>query len=106
MIGLDVRSKIGLHGSSGAGAILVILFAIVVFANLVALIGYPMLIVTAVIAAFGAVAFIVVLSADDMIDRPARPAAARAPRRRRGRLKVPQKANTPGAALRRAFVRS
>ena len=33
-----------------------------------------MLIVTAVIAAFAALAFIVALSAGDMIDKPARPA--------------------------------
>jgi hypothetical protein len=59
--------------SSGVRAILVILFTVVVLANLVALIGYPMLIVTAVIAAFVALAFIVALSAGDMIDRPARP---------------------------------
>ena len=53
-------------------AILAILFAVVVIANLVALFGYPMLIVTAVTAAFVALAFIVVLSAGDMIDNPAR----------------------------------
>ncbi len=60
--------------SSGNRAVLVILAAIVVLAALVALIGYPMLILTAVIAAFAALAFIVVLSAGDMIDKPARPA--------------------------------
>ena len=60
--------------SSGVRAILVILFAVVVLANLVALFGYPMLIVTAVIAAFAALGFIVAISARDMIDKPARPA--------------------------------
>lgn len=57
---------------SGVRAILVIFFFVVVLANLVALFGYPMLIVTAVIAAFVALALIVVLSAGDMIDAPAR----------------------------------
>ena len=56
---------------SGVRAILVIFFFVVVLANLVALFGYPMLIMTAVIAAFVALAF-VVLSAGDMIDAPAR----------------------------------
>ncbi|HKN27429.1 MAG TPA: hypothetical protein VJY34_05895 [Roseiarcus sp.] len=58
--------------SSGVRAILVILFAVVVLANLVALFGYPMLIVTAVVAAFAALGAIVVLSAGDMMDKPAR----------------------------------
>ena len=60
--------------SSANRPVLVILAAVVVFANLVALIGYPMLIVTAVTAAFVALAFIVVPSAGDMIDKPVRPA--------------------------------
>jgi len=59
---------------SGNRAVLVILAALVVLGALVALIGYPMLIVTAVIAAFAALGFIVALSARDMIDKPARPA--------------------------------
>ena len=59
---------------SGNRAVLVILAALVVLGALVALIGYPMLIVTGVIAAFAALAFIVALSAGDMIDKPARPA--------------------------------
>ena len=58
--------------TSGVRAILVILFVVVVLANLVALFGYPMLIGTAVIAAFAALALIVVLSAGDMMDKPAR----------------------------------
>ena len=61
-----------MDSSSGLRPILVILFTVVVLANLVALFGYPMLIVTAVTAAFAALAFIVVLSAGDMIDKPAR----------------------------------
>jgi hypothetical protein len=55
--------------STGVRAIIVILAAVLVLANLVALFGYPVLIVTAVTAAFAALVFIVALSAGDMIDK-------------------------------------
>ncbi len=61
--------------SSGNRAIVAIVVAALVFTNLVAPIGSPMLICTAVIAAFTALAFIVALSAGAMMDKPARPAA-------------------------------
>jgi hypothetical protein len=56
--------------SSGNRAILVIFGAVAVLAALVALIGYPLLILTAVLAAFVALVAIVVLSAGDMWDKP------------------------------------
>jgi hypothetical protein len=61
--------------SSANRAIVAIIVAVLAFANLVALIGYPLLIWTAVIAAFAALAFIVALSAGDLADKPARRAA-------------------------------
>jgi hypothetical protein len=57
--------------TTGVRAIIVILTAVLVLANLVALFGYPVLIVTAVTAAFVALVFIVALSAGDMIDKKA-----------------------------------
>ncbi len=65
--------------STGVRAIIVILAAVLVLANLVALFGYPVLIVTAVTAAFAALVFIVALSAGDMLDNKA--ARARRPER-------------------------
>ena len=70
---------------SGVKAILVILFSLAVLGNLVALFGYPALIVTAVLAAFAALGSIIVLSAGDMINRAPPGAPSRAPYgRRRG----------------------
>ena len=61
--------------SSGNRAILALLAAVVVLAGLVYLFGYPLLISAAVIAAFAALAFIVVLSAGDMMEKPSKRAA-------------------------------
>jgi hypothetical protein len=58
--------------STSVRAVIAVLGVVLVFANLVALFGYPALIVTAVAAAFAALVFIVALSAGDMIDRRAR----------------------------------
>jgi hypothetical protein len=55
--------------SSGNRAVAVLLAAVVLPAGLVFLFGYPFLISVAVIAAFAALAFIVVLSAGDMLDK-------------------------------------
>jgi hypothetical protein len=64
---------------TGVRAVIAILGAVLVFANLVALFGYPALITITVIAAFVALALIVALSAGDMIDK-------KAPRARPARL--------------------
>jgi membrane protein implicated in regulation of membrane protease activity len=56
--------------SSGNRAVAALLAAVVVLAGLVVLFGYPFLISVAVIAAFAALAFIVVLSAGDTLDKP------------------------------------
>ena len=64
----------------GVRAVIAILGAVLVFANLVALFGYPALITITVIAAFVALALSVALSAGDMIDKKApraRPAELR-----------------------------
>jgi hypothetical protein len=68
-IGADACSGEASMNSTGVRAIIVILAAVLVLANLVALFGYPVLIVTAVTAAFAALVFIVALSAGDMIDK-------------------------------------
>ena len=67
-------------------ATIAILGAILIFASLIALFGYPLLILTAVVAAFVALAAIVLLSAGDMIDKSSRPAAQ--PSRRTGTAAV------------------
>jgi hypothetical protein len=59
---------------SGNRAILVLLAVVVVLAGLVYLFGYPLLIWVAVLSAFAAIAFIVVLSAGDF-EKPSRAAA-------------------------------
>jgi hypothetical protein len=60
--------------SSGNRAIVALLAIVVVLAGLVYLFGYPLLITVAVIAALASLAFIVVLSAGDMLEKPSRPA--------------------------------
>lgn len=54
-----------------------------VLVALVALVGYPLLIWVAVLAAWGGIAVIVLLSAGDMLDKkPARPAVSQEETRR------------------------
>ncbi len=59
--------------SPGNRATVALLAIVVVLAGLVYLFGYPLLITVAVVAAFAALVFIVVLSAGDMADKPPRP---------------------------------